>query len=81
MGAEGGKAGVFEVGLGKLAGADPEVRTLEHWPSGCLPDRECLEGQTMSHSSAALGWPLVGLRTDWTLPLWDLGQVLPLSGP
>lgn len=31
--------------------------------------------------SQAPGWHLVGLWTDWTLPLWDLGHVLPLSVP
>lgn len=31
MGAEGGKAGVFEVGLGELAGQILRVQTLAEW--------------------------------------------------
>lgn len=77
-GTEGGKAGVLEVGLGKLAGADPEGPNTG--PVGAYLTGSALKARPC-HIIPRSGWHLVGLWTDCTPPLRDLGQVLPLPGP
>lgn len=72
-GSRGRRGGMLEMGLEKLGSSQGS----KHQLSGST-----LRAKPFIPVSPAPGCcPPGGLWTDWTLPSWDLGQVLSCSGP